>query len=436
VRRRGVALWSNWAGDQRCAPERVADAADEAAVIAAVRGAVATGRPLRVAGSGHSFTDIACTDGHMLRLGRMNRVLGADAASGIAEVEGGATIRELGPLLAEHGLALENQGDVDPQTIAGAIATATHGTGARYRNISAQVAGLRLVTAAGEVVECSADEDPELFRAARVGLGALGVVTGVRLRCAPLYTLRRTDAPQPLDATLERLDELVDGSERFELFVFPYTRTALTRTTERTDDPPRPPSAAHAWLTDVGLENGVLGLVMRIGRAAPFAIPTLNRLLTRLVQPSRRVDRSYRIYANPRLVHFTEMEYALPRAAGREALERVMAMIERRRLPISFPIEFRFVAPDDAYLSPATGRETAYIAVHTYRGMEHETYFRAVEAIMREYDGRPHWGKRHYRTAADLRPAYPDWDRFQSVRERMDPKRLFRNDHLDRVLGR
>ena len=428
-------LWANWAGDQRCAPDTVAEPASDEEVAAALRVCAAAGRAVRVAGAGHSFTDIACTDGHLLRLGRMNRVLDADAASGRATVEAGATIRELGPALAEHGLALENQGDVDPQTIAGAIATATHGTGARYRNISAQVAGLRLVTAAGDVVDCSAGEDPDLFRAARVALGALGVVTRVTLQCAPLYTLRRLDAPRPLGETLDRLEDLVDGHERFELFVFPYTRIALTRTTERTDDPPRPLSPRAEWLRDVVLENRLLGLFMSAGRAAPFAIPALNRTLAGMVNPSERVDRSYRIYANPRLVRFTEMEYAIPRAAGREALERVMAMIERRRLPISFPIEFRFVAPDDAYLSPASGRETAYIAVHTYRGMEHETYFRAVESIMREYDGRPHWGKRHYRTAADLAPAYPDWDRFAEARERLDPNRRFRNDYLDRVLG-
>jgi L-gulonolactone oxidase len=413
----------------------VVEPASEDEVVAALRLAAAAGRTVKVVGAGHSFTDAACTDGHMLRLGRMNGLLSADPESGLATVEAGATIREIGPLLADRGLALENQGDVDSQTIAGAIATATHGTGARFRNISAQVAGLRVVTASGDVLECSSDEDPQLFRAARVGLGAIGVVTAVTLRCAPAYTLRRSDAPRPLDQTLDRLDELVDGSERFELFVFPYTRTALTRTTERTGDDPRPLSRRAEWLSDAVLENGLLELFMRAGRAAPGAIPAINRLVTRLFQPSERVDRSYRIYANRRLVRFTEMEYALPRAAGREALERVMTTIERRRLPVSFPIEFRFVAPDDAYLSPATGRDTAYVAVHTYRGMEHEAYFRAVESIMREYDGRPHWGKRHYRTAADLAPAYPDWDRFQEVRERTDPGRLFRNDYLDRVLG-
>jgi L-gulonolactone oxidase len=428
-------VWTNWAGDQRCAPELVVEPGSEDEVVEALRRAAAAGRTVKVAGAGHSFTDAACTDGHMLRLGRMNRALSVDPASGLATVQAGATIRELGPLLAERGLALENQGDVDPQTIAGAIATATHGTGARFRNISAQVAGLRLVTAAGEVLECSADQEPALFRAARVGLGALGVVTAVTLRCPPLYTLRRTDSPRPLAETLDRLDEIVDGSERFELFVFPYTRIALTRVTERTDDPPRPLSPRAEWLSDVVFENWMLELFMRAGRARPATIPALNRMLARLVQPSERVDRSYRIYANPRLVRFTEMEYAVPRPAGREALERVMAMVERRRLPIPLPLEFRFVAPDDAYLSPAAGRDTAYIAVHVYRGMEHETYFRAVESMMREYDGRPHWGKRHYRTAADLAPAYPDWDAFQEVRERTDPARLFRNDYLDRVLG-
>ena len=365
----------------------------------------------------------------------MNRVLDADAASGRATVEAGASIHELGPALAERGLALENQGDVDPQAIAGAIATATHGTGARFRNVSAQVAGLRIVAGSGDVVECSADQDPNLFRAARVNLGALGVVTRMTLQCAPAYTLRRTDEPRPLGETLDRLDELVDGHERFELFVFPYTDVALTRVTESTDEPPRPPSKLSVWLQDEVFENRLLGLIMRAGRALPGTIPALNRTIARLARGGTRVDRSYRIYANPRKVKFTEMEYAIPRAAGREALERVMETIERRRLPISFPIEFRFVAPDAAFLSPAGGRDTAYIAVHTYSGMEHETYFRAVESIMREYDGRPHWGKRHYRTAADLAPTYPDWDRFAEQRERLDPKRLFRNDYTDRVLG-
>jgi FAD-linked oxidoreductase len=428
-------LWRNWAGDQRCAPEAVERPVSEEEVAAAIGRAAGAGRPVRVAGAGHSFSDIVLTDGHLLDLSGMTRLLSADRARGLAEVEAGISLHDLGPKLAEHGLALENQGDVDPQSVAGAISTATHGTGSGFRNLSGQVAGLRLIVDGGEAIDCSEDREPDLFRAARVGLGALGVITRVTLRCAPLYTLRRTDSPRPLDETLDRLDELVDGHERFELFVFPYARTALTRATEGTADEPRPQSPATEWLEDVVLENGVVGAFSRAGRALPAAIPTLNRTISRLLRPSERVDHSFRIYANPRKVRFTEMEYALPREAGREALERVLAMIERRRLPISFPLEFRFVAADDAYLSPSNGRATAYVAVHVYRGMEHETYFRAVESIMREYDGRPHWGKRHYRTAADLAPSYPDWDRFAEARERLDPNRRFRNDYVDRVLG-
>ncbi|HEX8052077.1 MAG TPA: D-arabinono-1,4-lactone oxidase [Thermoleophilaceae bacterium] len=429
------APWRNWTGDQRCAPELVEEPASDEQVAAAIGRAARAGRPVRVAGAGHSFSDIVLTDGHLLRLHRMNRVLAADASTGLAEIEAGASIRELGPALAEHGLALENQGDVDPQSLAGAIATATHGTGARFPNLSAQVAGLRLIGDGGEAVDCSEGHEPELFRAARVSLGALGVITRVTLRCAPLYTLRRLDAPRPLDETLERLDELVDGHERFELFVFPYTRVALTRVTEATTDPPAPLAPAAEWVQDVLLENLALELFSRAGRALPRGIPAMNRAIARMLQPSERVDRSYRIYANQRRVRFTEMEYAVPREHAGEALERVLAMIERRRLPISFPIEFRFVAPDDAHLSPSNGRATAYVAVHVYRGTEHETYFRAVESIMREYGGRPHWGKRHYRTAADLAPDYPDWERFAAARERLDPNRRFRNDYTDRVLG-
>ena len=408
---------------------------DEREVADAIARAARADRPVRVAAAGHSFSDIALTDGHLLTLERMNRVLGADPATGLAEVEAGISIHDLGPLLGERGLALENQGDVDPQSVAGAISTATHGTGAGFRNLSGQVAAIRLVTADGEPLDCSETVEPDLFRAARVGLGALGVITRVTLRCAPLYTLRRCDAPRPLDEVLDRLDEWVDGHERFELFVFPYTRVALTRVTESTPDPPRPLSPRAEWVQDELVENRVLDAFMRAGRALPRTIPALNRSIARLFQPSERVDHSYRIYANARKVRFTEMEYAVPREAGREALERVLAMVERRRLPISFPLEFRFVAEDDAYLSPSNGRATAYIAVHVYGGMEHETYFRAVEAIMRDYDGRPHWGKRHYRTAADLAPSYPDWERFAAARDRLDPSRRFRNDYVDRVLG-
>jgi L-gulonolactone oxidase len=417
--------WRNWAGDQVCAPAERVEPGSEAELLEVV----ARAKRVRVAGSGHSFTDIALTDGVQVSLRRMNRVLDSDGT--LVRVQGGIRLRELGVELALRGLAMENLGDVDAQTLAGALATGTHGTGVGYRNLSSRVEAMRLVTADGAVEAAGGDD----LRAARVSLGALGVATEITLRCQPLYTLRRTDERRPLDETLEQLQELALARERFEFFSFPYSRWALWRTTERTDDPPAPPSAAERFLEDIVFENGALGALCRLGRAAPRLVPSIDRFMGRLAGGADRVDRSHRIYANPRIVRFTEMEYAIPREHGAEAVRRVFDLVEQRRLPILFPLEVRFGAADDALLSPSAGRDSCYIAVHQYRGMGFETYFRAVEAIMRDYGGRPHWGKRHYRSAAELAALYPDWARFRAVRDRLDPRRVFANDYTDRVLG-
>ena len=417
--------WANWAREQRCAPERIEKPASERELAEVVAGA----DRVKVAGSGHSFTDIACTDGVMVDMSPMNRVLAVDGDE--VTVEAGITLRDLGEQLRSRGLAMENQGDVDPQTLAGAISTATHGTGGRFGNLSSQIVGMRLVCGTGEVAELSGQE----LRAARVSLGALGAIAAVTLRCVPAFTVHRIDEPRPLDDVLQRLDELVDANDHWEAFVMPYTLRALTLTSRRTNRAPEPPGRAAAFMHDVIVENAVLGLFCRTGRRFPRAIPALNRRLASLMGRAEHLDASNRVYANKRLVRFTEMEYAIPRERTADALERVLAMIERRRLPVGFPIELRVVAADDALLSTAHGRATAYIAVHQYVGMEFETYFRAVEAIMDDYDGRPHWGKRHYQTAATLRPRYPGWDTFAEVRERIDPERRFENDYLRRVLG-
>jgi len=386
-------------------------------------------RRVKAAGSGHSFTDIACTDGVMIDMSAMRRVLAVDGSE--VTVEAGITLHDLGEELRSRGLAMENQGDVDPQTLAGAISTATHGTGGRFGNLPSQVAAVRLVDGTGEVHDLREGDE---LRAARVGLGALGAISAVTLRCVPAFTIHRLDEPRPLDDVLARFDEHVESHDHWEAFVMPYTRRALTLTSERTGREPEPPGRVGAFVHDVVLENAVLGAFCRTGRAFPRLIPSLNRALARLMSGSEHIDASNRVYANVRLVRFTEMEYAIPREHAAEALERVLALIERRRLPIGFPIELRATAQDDALLSTAHGRPTAYIAVHQYVGMEFETYFRAVEAVMDEYDGRPHWGKRHYQTAATLRPRYPEWDRFQEIRDRLDPERRFENDYTRRVL--
>jgi L-gulonolactone oxidase len=425
--------WTNWSGEQRCAPERIERPRSEEEVADAVRRAVAEGRRVRVSASGHSFTDIACTDEVMLRLDALDRVVSVEGE--LVEVEAGITLHRLGAELATRGLAMENQGDIDRQQLAGAISTATHGTGAGFPNLSAQVEALRVVCADGGARDFSTGSDPSGLRAARVALGALGVVTRVTLRCVPLFTLRRLDLPRGLDETLGRLDELVDSNDHFEFYGFPYTGRVMTRESERSERPAEPTEAWKRWLNDVVAENWIPGAIFRLGRAAPPVIPALNRRFVPLMGPSKVVDHAYRVYASRRTIPFTEMEYAIPREAAAEAVRRVVDMIERRRLPVSMPYEVRFTKGDDAYLSTAAGRDTCYIAVHQYRGMDFEAYFRGVERIMDDYGGRPHWGKRHFQTAATLATRYPDWDAFAGVRGRLDADGVFANDYVERVLG-
>jgi L-gulonolactone oxidase len=427
--------WRNWSGEQFCAPERIERPRSEEEVAAAVRRAVAEGRRVRVSASGHSFTDIACTDDVMLRLDALDRVLSHDGP--LVEVEAGITLHELGKELAQRGLAMENQGDIDRQQLAGALSTATHGTGAGFPNLPAQVEALRLVTADGETRDFSKGSDPFNLRAARVALGALGVVTRVTLRCVPLFTLRRLDLPRSLDETLGKLDELVDSNDHFEFYGFPYTGRVMTRESERLDPAAAEPTEPwQRWVNDVIAENAIPSAVFRIGRAAPSVIPALSRRLVPLMQPSKVVDHAYRVYASRRNIPFTEMEYGIPREAGAEAIRRLVDLIERRRLPVGMPYEVRFTRGDDAHLSTAAGRDTCYIAVHQYRGMDFDAYFRGVERIMDDYGGRPHWGKRHFQTAATLAPRYPEWEAFQEARRGLDPDGVFSNEYVDRVLGR
>jgi L-gulono-1,4-lactone dehydrogenase len=430
----GDQIWSNWSGDQICAPSAIERPGSEAEVARIVARAAHAGGRVRAVGAGHSFTDCACTDGVMLEMSGMQRILEVDTERMRVTVEGGIRLHTLGPELARHGLALENQGDIDRQSITGAISTATHGTGARFQNIAARIIGLRLVDGTGEVRSVSVDGDGDDYLAARVSLGALGVITAVTIQCVPLYTLHRRDEPADLADTLATLDENVDGNDHFEFFVFPYTETALVRRTRRSSAAPVPTPRWQRVVQEEVVENLALGLACRTGRAVPRLVPRLNRLIAGAMSASEVEDRGHRVYATHRAVRFNEMEYAIPRAHARDAIERVLALVERRSLPILFPLEVRFAAADDAFLSTAHGRESCYIAVHQYARMEFETYFRAVEEIMDSYGGRPHWGKRHYQSAASLRDRYPAWDRFQAVRTRLDPAGVFQNDYTRRVL--
>ena len=427
--------WRNWTGDESCRPREIVHPRSTEEIAAAVAAAGRAGMRVRVAGAGHSFTDIACSEGMLIVLDRCQDVLEVDRTSGLVRVQAGISIARLNAALAGHGLALENLGDIDAQSIAGAISTATHGTGARLGNIPSQVVALTLVLADGSTLACSEESEPESFLAARVGLGALGVLAEVTLRCVPAFTLCGIDAPAPLDETLARFEELALANDHFEFYVFPHCDIALTRTNNRTEQPPEPRGKVAEYANDVLLTNRTFEMFCRIGRRLPNRIPEINRIVTRLAGKSKRIDRSDRIFASPRLVKFTEMEYALPRAHTTEAVKRVLGRIEHGGFAVPFPIEVRTVAPDEALMSTAQGRESGYVAVHMYRGMPWRPYFEAVERIMLELGGRPHWGKRHSQTAATLRERYPGWDRFQAVRALLDPEGRFANAWTDRVLG-
>jgi L-gulono-1,4-lactone dehydrogenase len=419
-------MWSNWSRGQSCAPAEHVRPGSRAELAAAV----ARGRAVRVAGAGHSFSGGVSTSGTLLSLERLDRVLDVDRASGLVRVEAGIPLHRLVRELHGHGLALPNLGDIDVQSLAGALATGTHGTGARLGNLSTGVEAMELVLADGS--ERTVEGGDELL-AALVGLGALGVVAAVTLRCVPAFRLHAVDEPQPLEEVLSGLDALVDANDHFELFTFPHSPLALTRTNNRSDAPPTPRRPRREWLQDVGLDNYGFGLVNRLARRLPRAIPALNRFAGRSASRRERVAESFDVFASPRLVRFEEMEYALPRARAAEAVRACREILARH--PVSFPIELRFSAGDDALLSPAHGRETAYVAVHVFEGMEYETPFREVEALLRRWDGRPHWGKRSFLGAEELAPRYPRWRDFAAVRERLDPGGRFVNPWIARTLG-
>jgi L-gulonolactone oxidase len=427
--------WANWAGDQRCRPARMLSPRSREELAEAVGAAAAAGEKLKVTGSGHSFTEAAMTDATMLRLDALRGVLDADRESGLVKVGAGTVLRDLNEELAALGLALENMGDIDAQTVAGAISTGTHGTGSGFGNISARVEGMEMVLADGSVRELAAAEDPELLRAARIGIGALGAISSVTLRCLPAFTLRREDSAHQLADVLDRFDEFTGRNDHFELFTFPYSDRALVLERNRTAEAPKPKSRVVALLNDVLLENWALEAMAATGKALPRTIPALARFAGLVATGTNNQDRSDRIFVNRRNVRFTEMEYAVPRADGPTAVRRVVEWVRSNRFPVFFPIEVRVGAGDDASLSAAHERDTAYIAVHQYRGMEWRPYFEAVESIMNDYDGRPHWGKRHFQTAATLAPRYPRWAEFQSARDALDPTRAFANAYTERVLG-
>ncbi|MCM0677342.1 FAD-binding protein [Micromonospora phytophila] len=430
-----TAAWSNWAGNQRATATAILRPTSVADVTEAVRDAAGTGGRIRAVGSGHSFTGVAVTDGRRMELTELDTPVRVDVDRRLVTVPAGMTLRALNELLAAHGLALPNLGDIDAQTIAGAISTGTHGTGAAYGCLSTFVEALTLVTGTGEVLRCSATEHPDVFAAARVSLGALGVLVEVTLRCVDAFVLLAHERPAPLVSVLGELSTLVAAHDHVEFYWFPYTDRVQVKTNDRVPADDRPLSRWRGWLDDEFLSNTVFAGACRLGRAVPALAPGISAISARALTERRYTGRSDRVFCTPRRVRFVEMEYALPRDALPTALAELRRIVDALPFKVLFPVEVRFTAADDIWLSHGYGRESAYVAIHQYVGMPYEPYFRAFEEVAAGLGGRPHWGKLHWRDAATLAPAYPSFADFQAIRARLDPDRLFTTPHLDHLLG-
>jgi len=427
--------WINWAGNQQSKPVRIERPASELEVVEVVRRAVAERLRVKVVGSGHSFTGIAVPDEVMVDLTRMNRVVNVDHTRGVITVQAGIVLSDLNAYLELHQLSMPNLGDVTYQTLAGAVSTSTHGTGLQRTGLAAQIRAFKLVTASGEILTCDPEQNTEIFHCGRVSLGALGVITEVTLNVVPAFNLRAVEQPMRISHVLDNFAQLIEENDFFEFYWVPHTKWALTKANNVSTDAIDSPGRFATWYNKMFMENYAFGLLCRVGRLFPKLIPKLATILP----SSGRVEYvnvSHRIFSSKRLVKFYEMEYSIALDTLVPALREVMQMVEDRGFTISFPVEVRCTGSDDIPLSTSTGRRSAYIAVHMFKGSAYTEYFSAVETILRKYEGRPHWGKIHNLDASDISSLYPEYQRFIEVRNQLDPEGVFTNDYLRRVLGR
>lgn len=425
--------WRNWGRTVTAHPARTAAVGSADAIVATIAEARRVGLTIRPVGAGHSFTAIAATEGIQVTTEGLGGLIAFDRQARQVTVGGGTRLHRLPGLLAPLGLAMQNLGDIDTQSIAGAISTSTHGTGLGFAGIAGQVAGLALVDGRGELVRFTGED----ARAAAVSLGALGIITEVTLQCVDAFGLHCDEHPEPLAEVLDSFEDRVSGVDHFEFFWFPHTDVALTKTLRRLDGDATldPLTAPQRWAEDELSTNVLFGAVQRAGGLLPSAVPALNRLCSRLATVRQFSDRSTSVFATPRRVRFAEMEYSLPLENLPEGMRAIDSLIRRRGWRISFPVECRTAAADDVWLSTGTGRPSGYIAVHRFAGQDPTDYFAGVEEIMQRLGGRPHWGKLHTMTAPQLRERYPRFDDFLTLRDRHDPDRIFSNPYLDRVLG-
>ncbi|WP_086798710.1 D-arabinono-1,4-lactone oxidase [Streptomyces caniscabiei] len=427
--------WRNWAGNVTARPVREVTPATVEELAAAVRQAAEDDLRVKAVGTGHSFTAAAATDGVLIRPQLLTGIRKIDREAMTVTVAAGTPLKRLNMALAREGLSLTNMGDIMEQTVSGATSTGTHGTGRDSASIAAQIRGLELVTADGSILTCSATENPDVFAAARVGIGALGVVTAITFAVEPIFLLTAREEPMPFEKVLAEFDELHAENEHFEFYWFPHTGNTNTKRNNRSAGPEKPVPQLNSWFEDEFLSNGVFQVANWVGQAVPATIPTIAQISSRALSARTYTDIPYKVFTSPRRVRFVEMEFAVPREALVDTLRELKAMVDRSKLRVSFPVEVRTAPADDITLSTASGRESAYVAVHMFKGTPYQAYFTAAERIFTAHEGRPHWGKVHTRDTDYFAKVYPRFGEFTALRDRLDPERRFQNDYLRRVLG-
>ena len=427
-------MWRNWSGYVECPNAHVATPGSPAELTDVVHAAARNGQSIRVVGGGHSFSPLVETDGVILSLDRLQGLIDIDRDNRIARVHAGTRLWTIGSALAQAGLAMENLGDINVQSIAGATSTGTHGTGITLGNLATQIAALKFLTADGEEVVASPEANPELFAGGRIGLGCLGVLTELSLRLVPSFRLKLERRKMTLEECLAQSDAFIQHHRSFEFYWLPHTPWVLTKGWTLTDEPAEEPGWQR-YMTETLLENAVFGALCRLAKAVPSLCPPISRFCSSLISAGNQIDESYSMLSTVRQVRFNEMEWSVPAERGADALREIRAFIHRLEFPLMFPLEYRWVRGDDIWLSPNHGRDSVHISVHQYCGMPFERYFDGVQAICLNHGGRPHWGKVHSLAAPQLAKLYPRWDDFLALRERMDPKGRFLTPYLRRLFG-
>jgi len=426
--------WSNWAGNVSCHAKNIFFPRSEDEILIIIDQAIKEGACVRVVGSGHSFSQLVETEDYIVSLVHMTGLVEVNKEEKWATVRAGTSIKEANEALYRHGLAMINLGDIDVQSVAGATATGTHGTGVQFGNVSTEIINFTMAMADGQLLFCSKEENPMLFEAGRVGLGALGIITQITFRLDEAYKLEFESSTADFEDTLEQLEDYNSQNRNFEFYYFPFSDTVQLKKSNKTDKPVQSNKLVE-HINDVFLENTVMQLVCKVGTWFPSAHKTISRFAAKAVPKGSKVNFSHEVYATVRNVRFKEMEYNVPIEHFKTVISKLKAMIEERSYFVFFPIECRFVKQDDIWLSPAYKRDSAYIAIHVYHETPHNPYFEEIEALFMEYEGRPHWGKMHTRTADYFREVYPRWNDFMILRAEWDPEGVFLNTHLQEVFG-